>query len=152
MIDILWNRDDASLGSSVAAVNRSPNSRKEFKSLEVNWAKGLYGQWDKKTGTIICCPFLSSSFGDTANCRARRGKVCSCESVRHCHVPCEALSSLPRDKAETSGSLTNGMMARVRARQIRSLSWWWRIDLPALRLQDRPCEPLASTNVPQGHI
>ena len=47
-IDILWNRNDAFLGFSVAAVNRSPN--KKFQSLKVNLTKGIYDQWDKNMG------------------------------------------------------------------------------------------------------
>ena len=33
-IDIRWNRNDANLGSSVAAVKRSPNSERNFSSLK----------------------------------------------------------------------------------------------------------------------
>ena len=35
MIDILWNRNDAFLGSSVAAVNRATNSERNFSPLKL---------------------------------------------------------------------------------------------------------------------
>ena len=143
-----------------------PIQKRNFSPLKlieprVSMAKGQnMGLHDSRVFYVLS---WSSSVSDTASCHARRGKVSSCERICHCHVPCEALASLPRDKAHTvghfllererpAGSLTDGMLTRIRARQIWSLSWWWRIDLPAVHLQDRPCEPLASTNVPQGHI
>ena len=68
-------------------------------------AKGRYGQWDENVGLGDCNVFVvlprSSSFGDTASCRARRGNVGSCERARRSNVPCEALASLPMDNAET---------------------------------------------------
>ena len=114
----------------------------------------MYGQWyvwpmvcmasGTKTALrdsrfFVVLPW-SSSFVDIASCCARRDKVSSCERVRYCHVPSEALNG----KGQQALWLIM-MLARVRARKIRSLSWWWRIDLPALCLQDRLCEPLAST-------
>ena len=34
---------------------------------------------------------------------------------------------------------------------MRSLIWWWRVNLPVLILHDRPCVPLVLTVAPHGH-
>ena len=51
----------------------------------------------------------------------------SCQEIRL--IPSGRFLS---ERERPAGSLTDGMLARVRACQIRSLSWWWQIEISAL--------------------
>ena len=70
--------------------------------------------------------------------------------------PCQGIKVRPSGRLPSvldkpDGSLIDGIPARVRARQIKSLMKKWRAVRPALRLQNKPCVPRASTKAPQGH-
>ena len=95
-IEIRWNRNNASLGSSVAIAP----FRKEFQSLEVYWAESLYGQCDENVGLHDCVVYVifpwSCSFSDIASCHARKDKVCGSKHDHHLDIPCEAFATLRR--------------------------------------------------------
>ena len=58
----------------------------------------------------------------------------------------------PSARDRPAGSFDAGTFARVRARHMMSLIWACLVVRPALRLQDRPCVPRASTVPPQWHV
>jgi len=51
-----------------------------------------------------------------------------------------------------SGSFDAGILARHRLRHIMSFSWLCLVWRPALRRQNKPCRPRASTSAPHGHV
>ena len=61
--------------------------------------------------------------------------VCQGVSVR-------SLGHLQSERDRPAGFLIEKMPARLRAWKTRSLKKLYRADLPELRLQDKPCEPL----------
>ena len=57
----------------------------------------------------------------------------------------------PSSLSKPSDSFVAGTSKRLDARQMRSLIWWWRDDLPVLISHDMPCVHLALTVAPHGH-
>ena len=57
--------------------------------------------------------------------------------------------SISLSRKRSFGSLQDGMEARSRARQTRSLICWWRARRPMPSLHERPWVPMLSTHAPQ---
>ena len=72
-------------------------------------------------------------------------------SLPLCHAVNETPSGrLLSDRDNPAGSLTEGTKALIRVRWTRSFKILCLVDLPKLRLQDKPWVPLESTKTPQG--
>ena len=136
-------------------------------SVVRQWAKRLYSHRNKNMagwqtavlGRLPLCSDLRCLSG--LNCTLCH--IRSSQRVDNSHVPCGAVSWMPRYQSQTigpfpssllrpSGSFDDGISALMRARWIKSLMWTWRCNLPGCFLHDKACWPRESTVAPQGHV
>ena len=89
----------------------------------------------------------------------RLGQVgeCHCSVPKKASPPCHRMSVSPSGRFPSVldipwGSLMLGTPASVRLRLMISFKYMWLAYLPGPRPQDKPCEPSAMTNPPQGRI
>src|SRR6218665_3807926 len=98
-----------------------------------------------------------------SRCSAHGGRLGQVGGVRHCSVQKNAPSALHGMSVSPSGrfpsvldmpggSMMLGTLASVRLRLIISFKYACLANLPGPRPQDKPCEPSAVTNPPQGHM
>ena len=135
-IDSRWNRKEVSLASPVVAVRRRPNSVKKSEPLEFMGPRVSNAKGTKQCDVIsnwYFCSFLMAAPSAAPPAVAKvaemydsaRVSVTVTSQVRQrppCHGICVSPSGrLPSDLNNPSGSLTDGMSARFKALQTRSL-------------------------------
>src|SRR6218665_352160 len=110
---------------------------------------------------VYLADFLSAASSIT-RCLGRSGAVRLCQGVDDSSVPSQAPAAshgikvtpslrLPSDLTRPTGSFVAGKSALIRPRQVMSFMRACLAVRPCPRRHERPCEPSAVTNAPQGH-
>ena len=114
-------------------------------------ATGMNMWEEEKAEYLFGCLSLRRHLSRAASYCGDGGQVRCGQSIDYCCVPCQPTTSLPqiwgsgcssKPRISPVSSLTAETSSCRRAFQMISFSCWWRIERPALRLQDSPCSPL----------
>ena len=162
MTEMLWKRRNVSLGSSDLDDRRLLTWVKNKSSASligprVSKATGM-NMWEEERAQCLAV-FLSAALAvlpisvklvDKYDMAKVSTTVASHAKQRPpCHGIIVSLSGRRSEPGiRPDGSWFAGMSARRRARQMMSFNCWWRVERPALRLQDSPCSPLESMTLP----